>query len=54
MTHKEEMEYLKKHDPILYSELTSDPTHGSTDSGCGLIFGIALVIIAIVITILNM
>ena len=26
MTHKEEMEYLKKYDPMLYYELNSDPT----------------------------
>jgi hypothetical protein len=40
MTHKEYMGYLKKYDPILYSELTSDPTNTSSDdSGClGVIF----------------
>ncbi len=40
MAHKEYMEYLKKYDPILYSELTSDPTNASSDdSGClGIIF----------------
>ncbi len=35
MTHKERMEWLRKYDPIKYSELTSDPTNArSDDSGC--------------------
>ena len=40
MTHRERMEWLKKYDPITYSELTSDPTNASSDdSGClGVIF----------------
>lgn len=43
MTHAEEMEYLKKYDPITYSELTSDPTNArSDDSGCLRVIFIAL------------
>lgn len=34
MTHKEYMNFLKKYDPITYSELTSDPTNASSDGGC--------------------
>lgn len=37
MAHKEEMEWLKKNDPITYYELTSNPTGADEDSwgiGC--------------------
>ena len=37
-THKEQMEYLKKHDPIHYYEMTSDPCGTSSNTGCGFIF----------------
>lgn len=47
MTHKEEMEYLKKYNPILYSELTSDPC-GTDSSGDGFMFGIALLVFGII------
>lgn len=44
-THKEKMQHLKEHDPILYSELTSDPCgSGYSDS-----FGIEIVFIIIAI-----
>ena len=33
MTHKEEMEWLKEHDPITYSELNSDPCGSGEDDG---------------------
>lgn len=45
-THKEEMEYLKKYDPILYSELTSDPC-GTDCSGDSIGFGIGLTVVFI-------
>lgn len=53
LTHKEEMEYLKVYDPILYSELTSDPcgTDSSGDPfafGLGLFFLLGLIIGAII------
>lgn len=32
-THKEQMEYLKKYDPITYYEMTSDPCGSSSDNG---------------------
>lgn len=49
MTHKEEMDYLKKHDPILYSELTSDPCHGSPESYDGCLFFMAIGVIGAII-----
>ncbi len=45
MNHKEEMEYLKEHDPITYYELTSDPCGSDYDGGfVGGIVWIAIVI----------
>jgi hypothetical protein len=32
-THKEQMNYLKEHDPITYYEMTSDPCGAGDDSG---------------------
>lgn len=34
MTHKEEMEYLRKHDPITYYELTGNPTGSDSQFSC--------------------
>ena len=34
-THEEYMNYLKKYDPITYSEMTSDPTGAGGDSDFG-------------------
>ncbi len=48
MTHKEYMEYLKKYDPITYSELTSDPTNApSHDSGCISVIFIGLIALGV-------
>ena len=41
LTHKEEMEYLKKYDPITYSELTSDPC-GTDSCGDSFAFGVGV------------
>lgn len=41
-THKEQMEYLKKYDPITYSEMTSDPAGGDGDLGAA-IFSIVMI-----------
>lgn len=41
------MDYLKKHDPITWSELHDDPTHGSIETdgvGC-LVFLVTLAVI---------
>lgn len=43
-THKEQMEYLKKYDPMTYSEMTSDPTGVGGDSDFGAtIFSIVII-----------
>lgn len=47
MTHAEEMEYLKKYDPILYSELTSDPTGASEGDGCSEVIFICLIALGV-------
>jgi hypothetical protein len=50
MNHKDELEYLKKNDPILYYELTGNPTGVDSDSsGVGFIFFVLIVVIAITI-----
>jgi hypothetical protein len=49
MTHKEEMDYLKKHDPITYYEMTSDPCGSGNSDSIGVeIFLVVVVIIAII------
>ena len=49
MTHKEYMEYLKKYDPIKYSELTSDPTNSPSDDsdGCMSVIFIGLIALGV-------
>lgn len=37
MKHKDKMKWLKENDPILYSEMTSNPT-GTDSDGCGVEF----------------
>lgn len=47
MEHKEYLEYLKKHDPIHYYELTSNPTGTNSDDFS--FVGIMLIIIILMI-----
>lgn len=48
MTHKEKMDYLKENDPILYYELTSNPTGADDDGGdFGCVLGFMLIVIAV-------
>lgn len=48
MTHKEKMDYLKENDPILYYELTSNPTGADSDPGeAGCVLGFILIVIAV-------
>ena len=43
-THKEYLDYLKRYDPITYSEMTSDPTGVGGDSDFGAtIFSIVMI-----------
>jgi hypothetical protein len=51
MNHKEEMQHLKKHDPIQYYELTSNPTGGDNSTSFTGGF-VCLVIIGLVATLL--
>ena len=37
MKHKEYLEWLKENDPMLYSEITSDPCGTSSDDDSGII-----------------
>lgn len=49
MTHKEEMNMLKKQDPILYYELTSDPTNSNGGySGFTVVAIVAIIILLII------
>lgn len=50
MNYKERMERLKENDPIMYYELTSDPTGASGDDGC--IVPIFTIILTIVVTLI--
>lgn len=47
MRHKDYMNWLKENDPILYSDLTSDPTGGYQDDVDSVGCFIALVMLAI-------
>ena len=48
MTHREKMDYLKENDPMLYYELTSNPTGADSDSGeFGCVLGFILIVIAV-------
>nr|DAI89514.1 MAG TPA: Protein melan-A [Caudoviricetes sp.] len=47
MTHKDYMNQLKKNDPMLYYELTSDPTGASGDDSFGCVVFIIILIIAV-------
>ena len=48
-THKEQMENLKKYDPITYYEMHSNPTGSDSDDGDGC-FIIILGVIAVICT----
>lgn len=39
-THKERMDWLKKHDPITYYEMTSNPTGSDSDGSGGFIIAV--------------
>jgi len=47
MTHKDYIDYLKENDPILYYELTSNPTGVNGDDSFGCVVIIAILIIAV-------
>lgn len=47
MTHKEYMNHLKENDPMLYYDLTSDPTGVSGDDSFGCVVLIAILIVTI-------
>ena len=46
---RNELESIRESDPILYSELTSDPTGGGSESGFGSTVVIVLIIVGILI-----
>jgi hypothetical protein len=37
MSHKKYLNHLRQHDPILYYEMTGDPTHSNSDNDSGYI-----------------
>ena len=49
MTHKDYMDYLKENDPILYYELTSNPTgvNGDDSFGCVVLIGILIIAVGL-------
>lgn len=47
MTHKEYMNHLKENDPMLYYDLTSNPTGSNGDDSFGCVVLIAILIIAV-------
>ena len=49
MTHKEEMNMLKKQDPILYYELTCDPTNANENYGGFTVVALVAIIILLII-----
>jgi hypothetical protein len=50
MSHKDEMEYLRENDPILFYELTSDPTGASSGGSSSVVLLVCLAIILTTIT----
>ena len=46
--HEKRMQHIKETDPILYYELTNDPTGGSANAGCGTVCWLVIIILLIV------
>lgn len=52
MEHKQEMDWLRKNDPITYYELTSNPTGADEDNyGCLIPIAILVFIVSVIILI---